>query len=68
NRDGTRIKQDVRAMLECFFLYGNQRSNERISAKAMHNELLEYAEDGEIEREDVPKFQTIQNWLNSYAQ
>ncbi|CAG8467458.1 22367_t:CDS:2, partial [Racocetra persica] len=37
------------------------RSEERISAKAMHDELQEYAEDGKIEREDVPKFQTIQN-------
>ncbi|CAG8592064.1 17485_t:CDS:2, partial [Racocetra persica] len=68
NRDNTRIKQDVRAMLKYFFLYRNQRSEERISTKAMHDELLKYAEDGEIERKDVPKFQTIQNWLNSYAQ
>ncbi|CAG8607525.1 3833_t:CDS:2 [Gigaspora margarita] len=57
NRGGTRIKRDVKSI-----------SKERMSAKAMHCELLEYAKSGEIKREDVLKIQIIQNWLNSYAQ
>ncbi|CAG8505674.1 10275_t:CDS:2 [Cetraspora pellucida] len=61
NRGGTRIKKDIRAMLERFFLYGDQRPEEKMSAKAMREELLEYAEGGEIEKEDIPKIQTIQN-------
>ncbi|CAG8714590.1 1741_t:CDS:2, partial [Dentiscutata heterogama] len=40
----------------------DQKPEEKMSAKAMREELLEYAEGGEIEKEDISKIQTIQNW------
>ncbi|CAG8539840.1 38833_t:CDS:2 [Gigaspora margarita] len=67
NRGGTRIKKNVKAKLECFFLNKNQRNENRMNAQAMHKELLKFAKDGEIEKEDVPKISTIDNCLSSYA-
>ena len=64
---GTRIKKNVKAMLERFFLLGYQRRQDRMNVQAMHNELLKYVEIGELEEEDIPKVNTIQNWISSYT-
>ncbi|CAG8551639.1 7877_t:CDS:1, partial [Dentiscutata heterogama] len=64
---GTRIKKNIKAMLECFFLNSNQRSQDKISLQAMHDELLKYAEAGDIEKEDIPQILTIHNWIGSYS-
>ncbi|CAG8654717.1 15737_t:CDS:1, partial [Cetraspora pellucida] len=67
NRRGNRIKKNIKAMLECFFLRGNRKNKKKISAQAMHDELSKYVEIGEIEKDDVPKITTIQNWISSYT-
>ncbi|RHZ82825.1 hypothetical protein Glove_103g290 [Diversispora epigaea] len=58
---GNRIKKNVKAMLERFFLNGNRQRQDRMNAQAMRDELMKYVETGEIEEEDVPKINTIQN-------
>ncbi|CAG8542795.1 11903_t:CDS:1, partial [Dentiscutata heterogama] len=64
---GTRIKKNIKSMLERFFLNGNLRSQERMNAQTMYDELLKYVITGEIEEEDIPKTSTIQNWISSYT-
>ncbi|RHZ86827.1 hypothetical protein Glove_43g53 [Diversispora epigaea] len=64
---GNRIKKNVKAMLERFFLNGNRQRQDRMNAQAMRDELMKYVETGEIEEEDVPKINTIQNWIGSYT-
>ncbi|CAG8563744.1 6285_t:CDS:2, partial [Cetraspora pellucida] len=67
NRGGTRIKKNIKTILEGFFLNGNRNDKDKISTKAMHAELLEFVKNGNIEAEDIPKTSTIQNWINSYT-
>ncbi|CAG8464628.1 18163_t:CDS:2 [Gigaspora margarita] len=67
NRGGAKIKKNIRSLLEGFFLNGNRRNQDRMDGQAMCNELLKYAESGDIEEEDVLGLSTIQNWLHSYA-
>ncbi|CAG8696253.1 20789_t:CDS:1, partial [Racocetra persica] len=38
-----------------------------MGTQTMHDELLKYAECGDIEKEDIPKLTTIENWLYSYS-
>ncbi|RIB00563.1 hypothetical protein C2G38_2051555 [Gigaspora rosea] len=64
---GTRIKKNIKTMLERFFLSGNRRDQEKMDAQAMHKELLKYAETGDIEKKDIPQILTIRNWISSYS-
>ncbi|CAB4401921.1 unnamed protein product [Rhizophagus irregularis] len=51
-------------------LKGNQKlggREDRINAQSMRDELLKHVEAGEFEEEDIPKVNTIQNWINTYA-
>ena len=66
-RGGKRMKKEVKTLLELFFLNGNRRSEDRMNAQGMRNELLKYVEAGELDEEDIPKVNTIQNWINTYA-
>src|SRR6266498_1481712 len=66
-RGGKRMKKEVKALLELFFLNGNRRSEDRMNARSMRDELLKHVEAGELEEEDIPKVNTIQNWINTYA-
>jgi hypothetical protein len=61
------MKKEVKVLLELFFLNGNRRSEDRMNAQSMHDELLKRVEAGELEEEDIPKVNTIQNWINTYA-
>ena len=67
NRGSARIKKNIKTMLKGFFLNGNRNDKDKMSAKAMHAELLEFVKNGDIEAEDIPKTSTIQNWINSYT-
>ncbi|CAB4400974.1 unnamed protein product [Rhizophagus irregularis] len=66
-RGGKRMKKEVKALLELFFLNGNCRSEDRMNAQSMRDKLLKHVEAGEFEEEDIPKVNTIQNWINTYA-
>ncbi len=66
-RGGKRMKKEVKALLELFFLNGNRRQKDRMNAQEMHDELLKYIETSEFEEENIPKVSTIQNWINTYT-
>ncbi|CAG8526141.1 13898_t:CDS:2, partial [Gigaspora rosea] len=40
---------------------------DKLTAKEMHEELLRFARSGEIEEDNVPKVDTIQNWIGRYS-
>ncbi|CAB4396728.1 unnamed protein product [Rhizophagus irregularis] len=64
---GKRMKKQVKELLKSFFLNGNLNQKDKMLAKDMYNELLNFVESGELEAEDVPKITTIQNWISTYA-
>src|SRR6266498_4235563 len=66
-RGGKRMKKEVKALIELFFLNGNRRQKDRMNAQEMHDELLKYIETSEFEEEDISKVSTIQNWINTYT-
>ncbi|CAG8722736.1 5237_t:CDS:1, partial [Dentiscutata heterogama] len=49
----SRIKKNIKALLECFFLNSNRKSQDKIDEQAMHDKLLKYTEIGKIEKEDI---------------
>ncbi|CAG8751280.1 9211_t:CDS:2, partial [Dentiscutata heterogama] len=65
NRGGVKIKKNIKLLLEHFFLSKNLKKD-RMSTKNMYDKLLNYAEAGDIEKEDIPQILTIQNWINLY--
>ncbi|CAG8742913.1 11583_t:CDS:1, partial [Dentiscutata heterogama] len=58
---GARIKKNIRAKLEGFFLNGNRVDKDKMSTKAMQAELLKFVENRDIEAENISKTSTIQN-------
>ncbi|CAG8762987.1 11549_t:CDS:1, partial [Dentiscutata heterogama] len=64
---GTRIKKKYKSNVGTFFLNGNQRSQDKMSPQAMHDELLKYAEAGDIEKVYIPQIPTIHNWIGLYS-
>ncbi|CAG8591623.1 10538_t:CDS:2 [Cetraspora pellucida] len=57
----TRIKKNIKSLLESFFLNGNRRAQDRMNAQIMHDAFLKYAKDEDIEKKDIPKISTIKN-------
>lgn len=62
-----RITETVKALLEKMFLAGNIESRKKLSAQEMQQELLNHAEQEEIEESEVPKVSTIQNWIHTFS-
>ena len=62
----TRIKKKSKLCWNVFLLR-NQRCQDRMNAQAMHDKLLKYVEAEELEEENIPKVNTIQNWISSYT-
>ncbi|CAB4387738.1 unnamed protein product [Rhizophagus irregularis] len=63
NTRGTvkRIKPEIKALMETMFLNGNIDKRKKMSAQEMYDNLTEHASQEEIEENDIPKVQTIQN-------
>ena len=38
-----------------------------MNAQGMYNELMDWANQGEIDKEDIPKVSTIYNWITRTA-
>ncbi|CAG8742756.1 2902_t:CDS:2, partial [Dentiscutata erythropus] len=55
-------------VLKRFFMLGQADSSDRYTTSDMHNGLLELVKCGEINEEDVPTQNTIENWINRYSQ
>ncbi|GBC00587.1 hypothetical protein RclHR1_03900004 [Rhizophagus clarus] len=61
---GKRMTSQVRALLEGYFMAGNADKSNRYTAQDMKNELDKCAQEGEIDKDNVPKVTTIQNWIS----
>ncbi|CAB4386292.1 unnamed protein product [Rhizophagus irregularis] len=61
---GKRMTNQVRALLEGYFMAGNADKSNRYTAQNMQRELEKCAQEGEIDKDDVLKVITIQNWIS----
>ncbi|RHZ78305.1 hypothetical protein Glove_166g93 [Diversispora epigaea] len=66
-RGGKRISKKVWNLLQEYFLEGNIDKSERHTAQSMLSQLKQCAENGIIEEEEIPKLETIRNWIFRYA-
>ncbi|POG58624.1 hypothetical protein GLOIN_2v1790148 [Rhizophagus irregularis DAOM 181602=DAOM 197198] len=64
---GKRISKKVWNLLQEYFLEGNVNKSERHTAESMLARLKKNVEDGVIEEEEVPKLETIRNWISRYT-
>jgi hypothetical protein len=64
---GKRISKKVWNLLQGYFLEGNVNKSERHTAESMLAQLKKNVEDGVIEEEEVPKLETIRNWISRYT-
>jgi hypothetical protein len=49
------------------FLNGNVDKRKKMNAQEMYNELTEWANQDEINKDDIPKVSTICNWITRTA-
>lgn len=54
-------------LLQGFFLAGNSNKSDHYSEQDMYNELVNLADKGEINRNKIPKVQTIKGWISRYS-
>ncbi|RHZ56311.1 hypothetical protein Glove_402g101 [Diversispora epigaea] len=64
---GKRILKKVWNLLQEYFLEGNIDKSERHTAESMFFQLKQCAENGIIDKEEIPKLETIRNWISRYA-
>ena len=46
---------------------GNVDKRKKMNAKEMYNELVNRANQGDLDKEDIPKVSTIRNWIAKTA-
>jgi hypothetical protein len=64
---GKRISKKVWNLLQGYFLEGNVNKSERHTAESMLTQLKQNVENSVIEEEEVPKLETIRNWISRYT-
>ena len=62
-----RISKNVKHLLENMFHTGTANPNNKFSAQQMHEELVQRAQFGELDENDIPKTSTIQNWISGFS-
>ncbi|CAG8838427.1 22874_t:CDS:1, partial [Racocetra persica] len=63
---GKQILDIVKKMFKQMFLQGNIHAKDRMTATNMYNRLKEFADNGELKQDEVPKILTIQRWIPWY--
>jgi len=61
------ITEQIKALLMTMFLNGNVDKRKKMKAQEMHNELVNWANQGDFNKEDIPKVSTIHNWIAKTA-
>ena len=61
------ITEQIKALLTTMFLNGNVDKRKKMNAKEMYNELVNRANQGDLDKEDIPKVSTICNWIAKTA-
>ncbi len=54
-------------LLENMFHTGTANPNNKFSAQQMHEELVQHAQSGELNENDISKTSTIQNWITGFS-
>lgn len=57
----------ITSLLESFFLAGEADRTKRYTAETMIEELNVMAEEGQVDKNEVPKLQTVRGWITTYA-
>ena len=57
----------ITILLESFFLAGETDKARRYTAETMLEELNIMADEGQVDKSEVPKLQTIRGWITTYA-
>ena len=57
----------MKYLLENMFHTGTANPNNKFSAQQMHEELVQRAQFGELDENDIPKTSTIQNWISGFS-
>ena len=65
---GKRINLEVVEKLKEMFLAGNIEKNQKLSAENMLRNLQSYAENNEIEFNNIPSLQQIKSWISRFNQ
>ena len=61
-----RMSPQVKHLLESMFHTGTANPRQKLTPQQMQEELLRRVELGEIEENDVPKVNTITNWISTF--
>jgi hypothetical protein len=64
---GNHMSVQITSLLEGFFLVGEADKTRRYTAETMLEELNVIAEEGQVDKNEVPKLQTIRGWITTYA-
>ena len=62
-----RISKKVWNLLQGYFLEGNINKSERHIAESILTQLKQNVKNGVIEKEEIPKLETIRNWIFRYT-
>jgi hypothetical protein len=54
-------------LLKSFFLAGTMNKSDRYNAESMHANLVVMGEEGNLDKEEIPKIETIKNWISRYS-
>lgn len=61
------MSSQVIQLLEGFFLAGTLNKSDRYDAESMHANLVVMAGEGNLDRDEIPKIETINNWISRYS-
>ena len=53
--------------LKTYFHSGNYDKSQRYTPESMHQELIEEANNNNFTLEQIPKVETIRNWISRYS-
>lgn len=65
---GQRLNLEVVERLKVMFIQGNINKNMKLSSKDMLEKLKNMSDDGEIEKENIPKLTQIESWISRFNQ
>ncbi|RIB03441.1 hypothetical protein C2G38_2049270 [Gigaspora rosea] len=62
-----RITTCIKKLLEIMFYTSTANPSQKLTVSQMREELIHYAQAGEIENDEIPKEAMIQNWIGRFS-
>ncbi|CAG8515799.1 16423_t:CDS:2, partial [Dentiscutata heterogama] len=66
-KGGAHISKEVADLLKGYFHVGNANSSQRYQPEDMLRALNKKADNNELDRTQIPKLETIRNWISRYS-